>query len=211
MKLYTYWRSSAAYRVRIALNLKGVAREDVFVSLIKGEQRAAEFTARNPQALVPALELDDRTVLTQSLAIIDWLEATYPEPPLLPADPLARARVLAAAHAVAMDIHPVNNLRILGALEARFGANPAARRDWMVHWMSLGFEALEAQLPGTRYAFDDTAPGLADLCLIPQLYNASRWGVDMAPWPKLTAIEAACLELPAFAEAVPEAQPDATG
>lgn len=211
MKLYTYWRSTAAYRVRIALNLKGVAREDVFVSLIKGEQRAADFTARNPQALVPALELDDGTVLTQSLAIIDWLEATHPQPPLLPADPLLRARVLAAAHVVAMDIHPVNNLRVLDALGARFGADAEARRDWMAHWMVLGFDALEAQLPGTRYAFDDAAPGLADLCLIPQLYNARRWAVDLAPWPKLIAIEAACLDMPAFAAAAPEVQPDAAG
>lgn len=210
MKLYTYWRSTAAYRVRIALNLKGIAREDIFISLVAGEQAAPPYGDLNPQHLVPALELDDGTILTQSLAIIDWLEATWPAPPLLPADPVARARVLAAAHTVAMDIHPVNNLRVVQALGDRFGASTDARRDWMQHWMRLGFDALEASLPAPRFAFGD-APGLADLCLIPQLYNARRWGLDLTPWPKLTAVEAACLDLPAFAKAAPEAQPDATG
>lgn len=210
MKLYTYWRSTAAYRVRIALNLKGIAHEDVFVSLVAGEQAAPPYGALNPQHLVPALELGDGTILTQSLAIIDWLESSWPAPPLLPTDPLARARVLAAAHTVAMDIHPVNNLRVVQALGDRFGATNEARRDWMQHWMRLGFDALEASLPAPAFAFGD-APGLADLCLIPQLYNARRWGLDLTPWPKLTAVEAACLSLPAFAQAAPEAQPDATG
>lgn len=210
MKLYTYWRSSAAYRVRIALNLKGVAREDVFVSLVAGEQAAPPYAALNPQHLVPALELDDGTILTQSLAIIDWLDATWPLPPLLPADPLARARILAAAHIVAMDIHPVNNLRVVQALDSRFCATTEARLDWMRHWMRLGFDTLEASLPAPRFAFGD-APGLTDLCLIPQLYNARRWGLELTPWPKLTAVEATCLALPAFAQAAPEAQPDATG
>lgn len=210
MKLYTYWRSSAAYRVRIALNLKGIAREDVPVSLVDGAQAAAPYTALNPQQLVPALEIEDGTVLTQSLAIIDWLEARWPEPPLLPADPVARARVLAAAHTLAMDIHPLNNLRVLKALSTRFAAPDDARRDWMHHWMRLGFDALEASLPAPHFAFAE-GPGLADLCLIPQLYNARRWGMDLTPWPKLTAVEATCLALPAFAQAAPEAQPDATG
>lgn len=210
MKLYTYWRSSAAYRVRIALNLKGIDCAHAYVSLVDGEHDAPAYAALNPQHLVPALALDDGTVLTQSLAIIDWLEAGWPEPRLLPADPVGRARVLAAAHALAMDVHPVNNLRILKALSARFGATEEARRDWMQHWMRLGFDALEASLPAPRFAFGD-APGLADLCLIPQLYNARRWGLELTPWPKLTAVEAACLALPAFARAAPEAQPDATG
>lgn len=210
MKLYTYWRSSAAYRVRIALNLKSVPRQDIFVSLVAGAQAAPDYAALNPQCLVPALELDDGTVLTQSLAIIDWLEATWPEPALLPSEPLLRAKVLAAAHSVSMDIHPVNNLRVLNALSERFGASDTARRDWMHHWMRLGFDALEIQLPATRFAFG-TAPGLADICLIPQLYNARRWGLDLTPWPKLSAVEAACLALPAFSEAAPEAQRDATG
>ncbi len=208
MRLYDYWRSSAAYRVRIALNLKGVAYDSVPVSLVAGAQKASDFAALNPQMLVPALELDDGTVLTQSLAIIDWLEAAHPSPPLLPADPVARARVLAAAHVVAMDIHPVNNLRVVQALGALFGADDDARRDWMQHWMRLGFDALEAQLPAPRFAFGQ-APGLADVCLVPQLYNAHRWGLDLRPWPKLVAIEAECLALPAFAAAAPEAQPDA--
>ncbi len=210
MKLYTYWRSSAAYRVRIALNLKGIAREDVFVSLVAGEQSAPAFTAKNPQGLVPALELDDGTVLSQSLAILDWLEATRPAPPLLPADPLARARALEIAHVVAMDIHPVNNLRVVNALGARFGADAEARRDWMQHWMRLGFDAIEPRLPGTRYALSEDRPGLADCCLIPQVYNARRWGLELAPWPKIAAVEAACLALAPFAAAAPEAQPDAT-
>jgi len=210
LKLYTYWRSTAAYRVRIALNLKRVARQDVFVSLVAGEQSAPPYGTLNPQQLVPAMELDDGTVLTQSLAIIDWLDTAFPEPPLMPADPIARAQVLSAAHTIAMDIHPVNNLRVLKALGARFDATDQDRREWMHHWMRLGFDALEAVMPAPRFAFGN-APGLADLCLIPQLYNARRWDLDLAPWPKLTAVEAACLALPAFAEAAPEAQPDATG
>lgn len=210
MKLYTYWRSSAAYRVRIALNLKGVECAHVPVSLVKGGQAAPSYAALNPQCLVPALDIGGGEMLTQSLAIIDWLEARFPEPALLPADPLDRARVLAAAHTLAMDIHPVNNLRILKALTQRFDASDEARRGWMHHWMRLGFDALEASLPAPRFAFG-TAPGLADLCLIPQLYNARRWGLDLTPWPKLTAVEAHCLALPAFAAAAPEAQADAAG
>ena len=210
MKLYTYWRSSAAYRVRIALNLKGVECAHVHVSLAEGEQAAPFYAALNPQCLVPALDTGGGEILTQSLAIIDWLEAHWPEPALLPADPLERARVLAAAHVVAMDIHPVNNLRVLGALTQRFDASEAARRGWMHHWMRPGFDTLEASLPAPRFAFG-TAPGLADLCLIPQLYNARRWGLDLTPWPKLTAVEAHCLALPAFAAAAPEAQADAAG
>ena len=210
MKFYTYWRSSAAYRVRIAFNLKGVARQDISISLVEGAQSGADYTGKNPQGLVPALELEDGTVLGQSLAIIDWLEATHPEPPLLPRDPLARARVLEVAHIIAMDIHPINNLRVLNALGDRFDAPGRAKVDWMHHWMRLGFDAVEARLPGTRYALTGDRPSLADCCLIPQVYNARRWGLELTPWPKITAVEAACLDLPAFAAAVPEAQPDAS-
>lgn len=209
MKLYTYWRSTAAYRLRIALNLKGIAREEIHVSLPRGAHREPGYTALNPQALVPALELPGGQVLSQSLAIIDWLEATHPAPALIPADPLARARVLEVAHVVAMDIHPVNNLRLVQHLGRTFGADDDARKAWMQHWMRLGFDAIEPRLSGTRYAFADDAPGLADICLVPQVYNARRWGLDLAPWPKIAAVEAACLALPAFADAAPEAQPDA--
>ncbi len=209
MKLYTYWRSTAAYRVRIALNLKGIKREEIYISLPDGAHRAEGYAALNPQRMVPALELPDGEMLSQSLAIIDWLDATYPDPMLIPAGPLARARVLELAHVVAMDIHPVNNLRVVQHLGKTFGADDAARRDWMQHWMRLGFDAIAPRLAGTRYALSDDAPGLADIVLVPQVYNARRWGLDLAPWPGIAAVEAECLALPAFADAVPEAQPDA--
>ena len=210
MKLYSYWRSTAAYRVRIALNLKGIAYETVPVSLIAegSQQHSAAYVALNPQQLVPSLQLADGSILTQSLAIIDYLESLAPEPPLLPADPYSRARVLAVCHAVAMDIHPINNLRVVARLGEVFDADAAAKTEWMLHWMRLGFGPLEAMVQPGPFAFGQN-PGLADICLIPQLYNARRWGLDFSPYPKLTAIEAACLALPAFAQAAPEAQPDA--
>lgn len=209
MRLYSYWRSSAAYRVRIALNVKGVAYETVAVDLVEGAQNRAAYAAMNPAGLVPSLVLGDGSVLTQSLAIIDWLEAAHPEPALLPADPVLRAKVLATAHGVAMDLHPVNNLRVVQHLEARFGATAADKADWMRHWMTLGFDALEAMVdPRTRFAFTDT-PTLADICIVAQMYNARRWGLDLAPWPRLSAIDAAATAISAFAMAAPEAQPDA--
>lgn len=209
MRLYSYWRSTASYRVRIALNLKGVAFDTVPVNLVTGEQRSADYAARNPAGLVPALELADRTVLTQSLAIIDWLDATYPEPPLLPADPILRARVMAAAHLIAMDIHPVNNLRVVQHLGATFDATAEDKAAWMRHWMALGFDALERMVdPATPFAFTD-APTLADICLVAQIYNARRWGLKLSPFPRLTEIDAMASALPAFAKAAPEAQPDA--
>lgn len=211
MKLYGYWRSTAAYRVRIALNLKGISSEHVSVHLVKdgGQQHAADYVAKNPAHLVPSLELEDGTVLTQSLAIIDYLEAMQPEPALLPADPIKRAKVLAAAHVIAMDIHPVNNLRVAKHLSDTFGADAEAKRQWMVHWMDTGFAALQQMVDkGTKFAFGDT-PSLADICLVAQYYNARRWGVDLSAYPRLTEIEETCLALPAFASAKPEAQPDA--
>lgn len=209
MKLYTYWRSSSAYRVRIALNLKGIVWEPVAVHLVRdgGEHKKPEYLARNAAGLVPALELDDGTVLTQSLAIIDWLESVQPEPALLPAAPLARARVLAMAHIIAMEVQPPSNLGTVQHLKASHGADMQGGIDWMCHFMAKGFDVLEPMVKGP-FA-DGAEPGLADICIVPQLYNAHRWGLDFSPYPKLRALEQACLALPAFADAAPEAQPDA--
>jgi maleylacetoacetate isomerase/maleylpyruvate isomerase len=210
MKLYSYWRSTTAYRVRAALNLKGVAYETVPVNLVKGEQRDPDYVALNPSAGVPTLVLDDGTVLTQSLAILDYLDAVYPEPRLTPKDPLQRAKVLAAAHTIALDVHPVNNLRVVQHLKAAHGASDEGVQAWMQHWMSAGFAALEARIDGkTTFCFGET-PDLADLCLVAQLYNAKRWGLDMTPFPKLDAVDAACLAHPAIAAAHPDNQPDAS-
>ncbi len=209
MKLYSYWRSTTSYRVRAALNLKGVAYDLVPVDLLAGDQRAADYTALNPGKGVPSLVLDDGTVLTQSMAILDWLDTTYPEPRLIPADPLARARVLAAAYTVAMDIHPVNNLRVVGHLKGQYDATPEQAQAWMIHWMEEGFTALEALLPqGPSFAFGE-APDIADLCIAAQAYNAHRWGVDLAAYPKTARIEKACLAVPAIRAAHPDQQPDA--
>lgn len=212
MKLYGYWRSSAAYRVRIALNLKGVQVEHVQQHLVRNEQRAPDYLRLNPQGLVPALQLDNGTVLTQSAAICEWLEETRPEPPLLPADPLERARVRSLALTIAADTHPHGNLRILRALRERFDADQAQVDDWYRHWYGLGTDALETRLarePQTgRFCHGDT-PGLADVMLVPHLYNCRRQGMDIARWPTIQRIEAACQALPAFADAAPERQPDA--
>lgn len=208
LKLYTYWRSTTSYRVRIALNMKGLAYESHPVNLVKGVQRNAEYQAMNPGKGVPVLELDDGTVLTQSLAILDYLDRVYPDPALLPSTPIERAKVMAAAHVIALDIHPVNNLRVVQHL-GKMGHSKADGVEWMVHWMNEGLTAFQAMLPGdTRFAFGDT-PTLADICLVSQLYNGHRWGVDMAPFARLIEIEETCLALPAFADARPEAQPDA--
>ncbi len=209
MKLFTYWRSSAAWRVRIALAVKGINYEAVPISLIAGggQQHSDAYLAINPQQLVPILVLSDGTALTQSLAIIDWLEATYPTPALLPKDPIQRAKVLAAAHVVAMDIHPINNLRVLKALTDQFGAGADAKTKWMKHWMKAGFDALTEMVEAEAFAFG-SQPTVADICLIPQLYNARRWSMDLNEWPKLVAIEAACLALAAFSSTAPETQPD---
>jgi len=214
MKLYTYWRSSAAYRVRIGLELKGISREDVPVHLVRdgGEQLRPEYAALNPQRQVPTLVLDDGTVLTQSLAILEYLDETRPEPPLLPADPLGRARVRALAQAIACDIHPTNNLRVLNRLGDQFNADADARAQWYRHWVAEGLRGVEALLSraATPGAFcHGDRPGLADACLIPQVYNARRFEVDLSFCPTVTRIEAACLALPAFQRAAPEAQPDA--
>lgn len=209
--LYSYWRSTAAYRVRIALNIKGVAHRLQTVDLVQdgGQQHAPDYVALNPGHLVPSYVLGDGTVLTQSLAIIDYLESQVPSPALLPDDPVQRAQTLAAAHVVAMDIHPVNNLRVVQHLGETFGATPDAKAAWMHRWMAKGFDALQTMVrPDTKYAFGNT-PGLADICLVAQMYNAHRWGLDLTPYTRLTEIKQACLALDAFHNASPETQPDA--
>jgi maleylacetoacetate isomerase len=211
MKLYDYYRSSAAYRVRIACNLKGVAPERTFVHLAKGRQRDSAFLAVNPQGLVPALEVDGR-VLTQSLAILEYLDETHPRPPLLPADPLGRARVRSIAQAIACDIHPIDNLRVLNYLTGTLGVSQEQRAGWYRYWVEIGFEALEASLARDsatgRFCHGD-APTLADICLVPQVANARRFDIDLASFPTLVRIDAACQALPAFADAAPARQPDA--
>jgi maleylacetoacetate isomerase len=209
VKLYTYFRSSAAYRVRIGLNLKGLAWEAVPVHMVKdgGRHLLPDYRAINPQGRIPALVLDDGTVLTQSLAILDWLDEAYPTPPLLPSDPVTRAKVRAAAHVVASDIHPVNNATVLRNLRSRFGADDAAVNAWYAHWVTEGFAALEEMIAPGPYAFGPTVT-LADLCLVPQVYNARRFKVPLEAFAKIRAVEEACLALPAFADARPEAQPD---
>jgi maleylacetoacetate isomerase len=212
MKLYDYFRSSAAYRVRIALNFKGLAPERVSVHLRKGAQRADDYLALNPQGLVPALATDDGDMITQSLAIIEWLDETHPQPPLLPADPGGRARVRAVALAIACDIHPLDNLRVLNYLVGTLGATEAQKDGWYKYWIDVGLEALETRLAREgatgRYCHGD-APTIADIYLVPQLANARRVAIDLAPYPTLTRIEAACNALPAFAAAAPARQPDA--
>ncbi len=209
MRLYSYWRSTASYRVRIALNLKGVVFQTVPVDLVGGDQNAPGYVALNPGRAVPTLVPDDGAVLTQSLAILEWLDETHPAPALLPGDPVLRARVRAAALTIACDIHPVNNLRVVGKLKA-MGHSQDEAVAWMNDWMMRGFAAFEALIaPATPFCFGDR-PGLADLCLVPQLYNAHRWGCDLAPFARLTGIEARCLSLPAFDASRPENQPDAT-
>ncbi|MBD0275051.1 MAG: maleylacetoacetate isomerase [Acetobacteraceae bacterium] len=211
MILHGYYRSTAAWRVRIALDLKGLAAEHRFHHLRKGEQRDEGYVRRlNPQGLVPALELDGGAVLTQSLAICEYLDETHPDPPLLPAEPLARARVRAFAQAIACDIHPVQNLKVLNRLGA-LGLDQKARNAWAREVIAEGLAACEALAAGGGrgpFCFG-AAPGLADLCLVPQLYNARRFGVDLSAVPRLLSVEAACAELPAFQAAAPERQPDA--
>jgi maleylacetoacetate isomerase len=213
MQLYDYFRSSAAYRLRIALNVKGIVPDErTYVHLRIGSQRAQDYLALNPQGLVPALELDDGSVLVQSLAIIEYLDETRPEPPLLPADPVARARVRAIALSIACEIHPLNNLRVLNYLIGTMGVSREQKDGWYRYWIDVGFEALEKTLARDgatgRFCHGD-APTLADVCLVPQMANARRFEIDLAPYPTLIRIELACNALPAFAQAAPARQPDA--
>ncbi len=202
--LYDYYRSSAGYRVRIALNLKGVDYERVPIDLTKGEQKAGGYTGRNPQGLVPMLEMDGRRI-TQSLAIIDYLDAAVPEPPLVPADAGDRAHVLAMALTVACDIHPLNNLRVLKYLVGPLGHQEAEKTEWIARWIGDGFAALEAlaRPQAGRFLFGDT-PTLADICLVPQMYNARRFDVPLGGYPTLVRVDAEAAGQEAFAAAHPD-------
>lgn len=208
MKLFSYWRSTTSFRVRAALNLKGVAYEIAPINLLQGAQRDASYAQLNPGHGVPTLVLDDGTVLTQSMAILDWLDETYPVPELLPVDPVPRARVRAAAQMLAVDTHPVNNLKVTQHLQ-RMGHDENEVLGWMCHWMHHGLSAFQAQInASTLYCFGDRLTQ-ADLCLVGQLLNAKRWGVDMAGFGRLDDIDLACREIPEIADALPANQPDA--
>lgn len=209
MVLHGYWRSGASYRVRIALNLKGLAFDQAPHDLRQGEQKSADYLALNPQGMVPALEVDGR-VLIQSPAILEWLEETHPRPALLPGDARDRATVRAMAALIGCDIHPLNNLRVLGSLRRDFDADQATVDAWAARWISPGFDALQALVErhGAGWSFGD-APTLADCYLIPQFYSARRFNIDLTPWPRLLAVEERALGHPAFAAAHPDRQPDA--
>lgn len=211
LTLYTYWRSSAAYRVRIALNLKGVAHERVPVNIAPGqdEQRGAAYLAVNPQGRVPALATP-QGVAGQSMAILEWLDEVYPDPALLPRDPFERLKVRAFADTIACDIHPLNNLSVLSRLRTQFGADEAAINAWYQDWIIRGFAVLEPEVAAlTTPFFGGQTPGLAEIALVPQMANARRFKVDLAPFPALVALDARASVMPAFAEAAPEVQPDA--
>lgn len=212
MKLYGYWRSTAAYRVRIALNIKGIDYENISVHLVKdgGEQFKEDYVALNPAQLVPTL-VDGDLTLNQSVAIVEYLEDQYDNNPLLPNDAGLKAKVRAVAQDVACDIHPLNNLRVLKYLKGSLEVTDEAKNTWYAHWIQTGFAALEARLVETagKYCFGDDV-SLADVCLIPQLYNARRFNVSLDDYPTITRVEANCLALKAFNDAVPENQPDAS-
>jgi len=212
MVLHNYFRSSTSVRVRVAFNLKGLDYVYAAHHLRRGEHRGDAYRTVNPHALVPALELADGTVLTQSLAIIEYLEEVFPEPPLLPADPPARARVRAIAQAIACEIHPLNNLRVLNDLRTRFGADDAALKGWIHHWVGATFAPLEAMLAsdGATGTFcHGDQPSMADACVYAQVITNRRFDVDMTPYPTIGRIFAAAARLPAFDRAAPENQPDA--
>jgi maleylpyruvate isomerase len=210
--LHGFWRSSTSFRVRAALNLKGVACSQKTYRLREGDQRLPDYLDINPQGLVPSLVTPDGLVLTQSLAIIEWLDETFPEPALLPRDANGRARVRALAQAVALDIHPINNLRVLFHIRDKFGADEKAQADWFRHWAAATLNAVEKALAASpftgRFCHGDSA-GMADICLVGQLVNNKRFDVDDSNWPAIRRISAACMELPAFQAAMPAKQPDA--
>lgn len=215
LKLYTYFRSSAAYRVRIALNVKGIDYDSIPVHLLQdgGQQLLPAYRAVNPSALVPALD-DDGAILTQSLAMLEYLDETRPAVPLLPGDALGRARVRALALAIACDAHPLTNLRVLKYLKNTLGLSDEAKQEWYRHWMAEGLAAVEALLAqgdpaGTGLFCHGDSPTMADCCLVPQVFNAQRFAIDLAPYPRVARIHAHCAGLPAFAAAHPSRQPDA--
>jgi len=208
MELFTYHRSSAAYRVRIALNYKGIKYSTVPVNLLKVEHRGDDYLRINPQGLVPALRLDDRRVLTQSGAILEWLEENYPSPALLPQDSYDRSMVRGWANIIACDIHPIDNLRVLNYLTGELGVNDEQKQTWYRHWIKLGFDVLEAQVKAAPYCFGKQV-SMADIYLIPQVYNALRFKVEMNHYPKIHAVYKNCNALDAFSQAAPENQPDA--
>ena len=209
MTLYGYWRSSASYRVRIALALKGIEVNHIAVNLRAAEQKGSAHLARNPQGFLPVLELEDGTQLTQSLAIMDYLDTAYPERKLLPDNPVLRAKIMAASLAIAADIHPIQNLSVLKFIRLEYGQDDTGVKAWAAHWISNGFKALESMVEvsgASNFVMDN--PGFFECCLIPQVYNARRFGVDMDQFPTLKALDEACCVLPEFIMAAPENQPD---
>ena len=208
MKLFGYYRSSATYRVRIALNFKALQYEYIGVSLINGEQRSEAYLARNPQGLVPSLETSDGTQISQSTAILEWLEDEFPDPALYPDDSLSKAAVRSLCNIVACDIHPLNNLRVLKYLVTDLDADEAQKTTWYQHWIRLGFASIEGQLNGASFCFGEEVT-MADVYLVPQVYNALRFKQDMGDYPNIMAIYHNCNELQAFEGAAPEMQPDA--
>ncbi|WP_062269783.1 maleylacetoacetate isomerase [Endozoicomonas arenosclerae] len=208
MKLYSYFRSSAAYRVRIALNLKKLDHELVPVNLLKSEQTGSDYKGINPQGLVPTLEVESGR-LSQSMAMLEWLEETCPEPAIIPGDAWQKAQIRSLANLISCDIHPLNNLRVLKTLQAELGATDEQKTQWYQHWIQVGFDAFEQQLGDSDFCVGDT-PTLADICLVPQVYNALRFKVPLTDYPKIRKIYQHCNELKAFIDASPEQQPDST-
>jgi maleylacetoacetate isomerase len=208
MQLYSYFRSSASYRVRIALALKGLSYQTIAIHLVREEHKQAPFLSVNPQTRVPALATDEGDVLIQSLAIIDWLDETHPLPPLLPSDPLARARVRGVSHIIAMDVHPLGNTGPRNYLLKKLNLDLETVDAWTRHWIEDGLQAVETMIAPGPFCFG-AQPTLADICLVPQVFNARRYKVDMAKFPKISAVDEACRQHPAFAAAAPAVQPDA--
>ena len=207
LRLYSYFRSSAAYRVRIGLNVKAIEYDQVAVNLVENEQRSDAYLDVNPQGLVPALRLEEGKLITQSTAILEWLEEQYPRPALYPADSMERATARALCNTLACDIHPLNNLRVLQYLMGELGATEEQKVAWYQHWIDLGFESLERQLSGSPYALGDSV-SMVDLYLVPQVYNALRFKQEMGAYPKIMHLYEACCGLDSFRLAAPESQPD---